>query len=91
MRPMTPVTSTQLPQYFDFGKYLLDLKERFARNVWKLGNKNTVGSKRYIYEVDFAYLIDEIERGSTYLRGKAFERANSLVNAMFTDTLKKPS
>lgn len=82
-----PAVTSATP--FDHAKYLNDLKERFARNIWKLGGKNVVGTKRYELEVEFAYAIDEIERGSIYSRGKAFERANSIINSIFAEVQPK--
>ncbi len=60
--------------------HLRDLKGRFARHIRLLGSRNTKGTKRYEYEVEFCYITNEIERGVEHARSKMFERANNLIN-----------
>lgn len=74
----------QQEEYFDFEKHFQDLKDRFARNQWLLGQKNTKGTIRYDYEVDFTYLVDEMERGPVYARIKRYEQANNLLASMIS-------
>lgn len=40
------------------------------------------GSMLYEYQVDFCYLIDDIQRGPQYLRPKVIQAANDLINEM---------
>jgi hypothetical protein len=59
-----------------------DLKDKFALLVRKLGAKNTKGTDRYKFEVDFAYAIDAFDNGPKYFKSKLFEQANAVVNAL---------
>lgn len=67
---------------FDYPTMLKELKERFARHIHLLGWKNTKGSKRYDFETDFMYALNELEQGPPYLRGKLFERPNGVINRL---------
>src|SRR5271157_5498709 len=44
-----------------------------------IGNRNTRGSKLYNYQVDFCYMIDEIQRGPVYILPKIIQDANQLI------------
>lgn len=59
------------------------LSHTFARSVQKMapviGTRNTKGSKLYEYQVEFCYLIDEIQRGPTYILPKIIQDANQLI------------
>lgn len=76
---------------FSYDEHVKELKEKFARLIRKLGAKNTAGSKRHEFEVNFAYALHELEMGPLYLRGKLFEQANDVTNALVTHakTLKE--
>lgn len=76
-QPAQPLTDN-----FDFVKAAVDLAERFARNIWLLGHINTKGTYRYTFEVDYMYLLDELQRGPLYSRGKRYEQLNALLNSM---------
>lgn len=67
---------------FDYNTALTRLKETFANNIRALGSKNTKGSARYQFEVDFMYALNELEQGPTYLRGKLYERPNAVINKL---------
>ncbi len=67
---------------FDYNTMLGELKERFARHIRFLGAKNTKGTQRYQFEVDFMYALNELEQGPPYLRGKLFERPNAVINKL---------
>ncbi len=41
-----------------------------------------VGSALYEHQIEFCYLIDDIERGPKYMRPKAIQFANDLINSM---------
>ncbi len=45
----------------------------------KVGAKNGVGSKLHEYQVDFCYLVDQIERGPRYIAPKKISEANELI------------
>jgi hypothetical protein len=68
--------------FFDYPVLLKELKERFARHIHLLGWKNTKGSKRYDFEVDFMFALNDLEQGPPYLRGKLFERPNAVINRL---------
>ena len=67
---------------FDYNTMLSELKERFARQIRFLGAKNTKGSKRYEFEIDFCHSLNDLEQGPIYLRGKLFERPNAVINKL---------
>jgi len=69
---------------FSYDEHVKELKEKFARLIRKLGLKNAKGSKRYEFEVNFAYALYELEVGPAYLRGKLFEQANEAANSLVT-------
>jgi len=72
---------------------LSELKERFARQIRFLGIKNTKGSPRYQFEVDFCHALNDLEQGPPYLRSKLFERPNNVINRLITfiKTIEKPA
>lgn len=45
-------------------------------------SKAVVGTALYQHQVDFAYLIDDIERGPAYIRAKKIQEANDLIAQM---------
>ena len=67
---------------FNYEDHVKELKERFARLIWSLGPNRSKGTKRYDYEVDFAYALNDLEQGPPYLRGKLFEKANAVANSL---------
>lgn len=67
---------------FNYEDHVKELKERFARLIWSLGPNRGKGTKRYDYEVDFAYALNDLEQGPPYLRGKLFEKANAVANSL---------
>lgn len=67
---------------FDYEIHVKELKERFARLISTLGYHRGVGTKRYEYEVDFAYALNDLEQGPPYLRVKLFEKANAIANSL---------
>jgi len=66
------------------------LSHTFARAVQKMvpiiGNRNTKGSKLYEYQVEFCYLMDEIQRGPTYILPKIIQDANQLIASLERET-----
>jgi hypothetical protein len=67
------------------------LNRSFATAVQKagpvLGSKNTKGTDLYTYQVDFTYLVDEIQRGPVYIVPKLIADANELIDRI--TSLKK--
>lgn len=59
------------------------LSHAFARAqqkaVYAIGNRNYKGSKLYDFQVNFCYLIDEIQRGPVYILPKVIQDANQLI------------
>lgn len=80
MKPQTNPASN-LP-IFNYEEYVAELNDRFGQLVRALGPNRSKGSVRYKYEVDFAYAMNEVVQGPTYLRGKLFEKANSIANGL---------
>lgn len=67
---------------FSYDEHIRGLKEKFSRLIRNAGFKNTKGTKRYELEVNFAYMMHELEMGPLYLRGKLFEQANDVSNTL---------
>lgn len=85
------VSSATIDGTFDYSTMLSELKERFARHIRLLGARNTKGTPRYMFEVDFCYALNDLEQGPIYLRGKLFEKPNNVINRLvgFIKTLDK--
>lgn len=56
------------------------LNSAFARVQRSLGNDNRVGTALYAAQVDYSYLLDQIQRGPSYLTPKAIASANELID-----------
>lgn len=52
------------------------------RAVSKIGFKNLKGTKLHAYQVEFCYLIDEIQRGPTYNVARVITEANRLITSL---------
>ena len=52
------------------------------KSIQVIGNRNLKGSKLYDFQVDFCYLIDEIQRGPVYILPKVIQDANQLILAL---------
>ena len=51
-----------------------------------VGNKNTKGTKLHMFQVDFSYMVDDIERGPAYIVPKKISEANELIEKLSTLT-----
>ena len=58
------------------------LNHAFARAIQPLGYKNTKGTDLYTYQVDFAYMIDNIQRSPTYIVSKIITECNRLIDTI---------
>ena len=58
------------------------LSGAFAAKSRVLKNDNRVGSDLHAAQVDFSYLIDDIQRGPTYMVPKAIAAANALIDSL---------
>lgn len=62
------------------------LSHAFSRAQQKaiqaIGNRNFKGSKLYEFQVEFCYMIDEIQRGPVYILPKVIQDANQLIVAL---------
>ena len=47
-----------------------------------VGNKNGKGTSLYEFQVEFAYLIDHIQRGPAYIAPKKISEANELIERL---------
>lgn len=50
------------------------------------GPKNQRGTKLHQYQVDFCYLINDIQRGPRYIVPKTITRANELIEKLDNET-----
>ena len=44
-----------------------------------IGNRNHKGTNLYRYQVEFCYMVDEIQRGPSYILPKIIQDANQLI------------
>lgn len=51
-----------------------------------IGNRNHKGTNLYRYQVEFCYLVDEIQRGPAYILPKVIQDANQLIAAVEKET-----
>ena len=58
------------------------LNGAFARAQRSLGNDNRAGTDLYQAQVDYMYLMDQIQRGPSYLTPKAVSSANELIEKL---------
>lgn len=48
--------------------------------------KNQKGTVLYEYQVEFSYLVDDIQRGPTYIAPKLIQKANELIEKLKSET-----
>ena len=62
------------------------LKQAFDRTNWKamttLGFDNSKGTTLYDYQVEFCYLMDSIERDSTFIARKQIPKVRLLIDEL---------
>lgn len=51
-----------------------------------IGSKNSKGTKMYRYQVEFCYLVDNIQRGPRYITPKLITEANELIAKLENET-----
>jgi hypothetical protein len=63
------------------------LNHTFAKAMQKsgVGNKNHKGTLLYNYQVEFAHLVNEIQRGPVYITPKLITEANDLIERLAND------
>ena len=66
------------------------LSRAFARAMQKashqIGNRNHKGTTLYMYQTEFCYTIDEIQRGPEYILPKVIQDANQMILALERET-----
>jgi hypothetical protein len=71
------------------------LSHAFSRAAQKavsvIGNRNSKGTKLYRYQVEFCYLVDEIQRGPEYILPKVIQDANQLILRLERETREETS
>jgi hypothetical protein len=53
-----------------------------------VGNRNHKGTTLFEYQVDFCYLVDEIQRGPEYILPKIIQDANQLIVELERETFQ---
>lgn len=53
-----------------------------SKAISQTGNKNVKGTPLYKFQVEFCYLINEIQRGPSYIAPKKISEANDLIEAL---------
>lgn len=72
----------------DSSRVVRHLNANFKAAIQKLGKKNEKGTKLYTLQVEFAYMIDEIQRGPVYLMPKVISDANDLIAGILLEQQK---
>lgn len=62
-----------------YNKVVEDLTERFAKATKGMRN-NTRGTQLHKFQVDFAYFVNEIVSGPTYIAPKIIDNANRFID-----------
>ena len=70
------------PKRIDRDQVVNYLNHAFAKAVQPLGNKNTKGTDLYDLQVNFAYLIDSIQRSPEYIVSKIITDCNRLIDTI---------
>lgn len=70
------------PKRIDRDQVVNYLNHAFAKAIQPLGNKNTKGTELYDHQVDFAYLIDSIQRSPEYIVSKIITDCNRLIDSI---------
>jgi hypothetical protein len=68
--------------YFNAELHVKELNERFSRLIKNFGTNNRKGSDRYNFEVAFAYALNDIDQCPSYMQGKMFDKATSIVSRL---------
>ena len=58
------------------------LNHAFAKAVQPFGSKNVQGTDLHGFQVEFAYLIDGIQRSPSYIVSKIITEANRLIESI---------
>ncbi len=53
---------------------------------YNIGNRNFKGTTLYVYQTEFCYLVDEIQRGPEYILPNVIQDANALIIALEKET-----
>lgn len=66
------------------------LSRSFEENSRGLGprSKAVKGTRLYHYQVEFSYLVDEIQRGPSYILPMTIQQANALIEEMKAESEK---
>jgi len=85
--------TTQIP-YFNTELHVKELNDRFSRLVKNFGANNRrifsidknqfvdKGTDRYNFEVNFAYAINDVMQSPTYMQGKMFDKASTVMSRL---------
>ena len=65
------------------------LNHAFAKAVEPLGNKNTKGTELYGYQVEFSYMIDDIQRSPAYIVSKIITDCNKMIDDIHDSLQRK--
>ena len=81
---MTKTTHT-----FNTDLHVKELNDRFKHLIKNnFGMANNKGTARYELEVSFAYALNEVKNSPSYMQGKAFEKASSIVGRLIAQVNK---
>ena len=66
----------------DVNQVVSYLNHAFTNAIRGRGSNNTKGTKLYEYQTEFCYLINEIQRGPSYIVPKIIQDANELIDTI---------
>lgn len=72
----------------DVSRVVRHLNANFKAAIQKMGKRNEKGTKLHTLQVEFAYMIDEIQRGPVYLMPKVIADANDLIAGIQLEQIK---
>jgi len=66
---------------FDVKQVIRYLNHAFSKATRPFGSNNSKGTELYAIQVEFCYLIDNIEYGPKYIVPKLIAKANELIDS----------
>jgi len=69
---------------FNVGQVIRYLNHAFAKATRPFGSNNSKGTELHSLQVEFCYLIDNIEYGPKYIVPKLIANANELIDSAST-------
>lgn len=90
----TPVAERQqkkinVDQVISYLNHAFSKAAQTATMTKGFGSKNHKGTKLYKYQVEYCYLVNEIQRGPRYIVPKLITQANELIDKLANEAVDK--